>query len=228
VWTRCIKGTGTEPRACTTSTPSIPVTQWQVVGCASKISEQFLLPVLEAMLHQFPFRILGFHADNGSEFINHSVAQMLEKLLVEFTKSRAYRTTDNALVEGKNGAIIRKHIGYGHMAAEHAETLQKFYTAQLNPYLNFHRPCGFATVSLDARGKRKRRYQPEDYATPYQKLKSLEQSAGYLKREIGFDRLDQLARTMSDTECAKKMSAAKAKLLRACKSESPIPPPRFL
>jgi hypothetical protein len=47
-------------------------TQWQVVGCVSRISEQFLLPVLEAMLHQFPFRILGFHSDNGSEFISLS------------------------------------------------------------------------------------------------------------------------------------------------------------
>jgi transposase InsO family protein len=204
------------------------VTQWQVVGCSIKISEQFLLPILEAMLHQFPFRILGFHADNGSEFINYTVARLLEKLRVEFTKSRAYHTTDNALVEGKNGAIIRKHIGYGHIAGEHAEALQKFYTAHLNPYLNFHRPCGFATVSLDARGKRQRRYKLEDYATPYQQLKSLEQSAGYLKEGIGFDRLDQLARVMSDTECAQKMTAAKVKLLRACKSESPIPPPRFL
>ena len=97
------------------------VTQYQVIGCASKISEAFLMPVLEAILHQFPFRILGFHADNGSEFINYNVAGMLEKLLVEFTKSRACRSQDNALVEGKNGAVIRKLIGYGHIPAEHAE-----------------------------------------------------------------------------------------------------------
>jgi transposase InsO family protein len=77
------------------------VTQWQVVGCVETISERHLLPVLEAMLHQFPFRICGFHCDNGSEFINHTVAHLLEKLRVEFTKSRAYRTTDNALVEGQ-------------------------------------------------------------------------------------------------------------------------------
>jgi transposase InsO family protein len=204
------------------------VTQWQVVGCASKISEQFLLPVLEAILHQFPFRILGFHSDNGSEFINHTVAQMLGKLLVEFTKSRACRSQDNALVEGKNGAIIRKHIGYGHIPAAHAEALQKFYTAHLNPYLNFHRPCGFATVSLDARGRRKRQYKLQDYAIPYQKLKSLPEAAGYLKQGIGWEPLDRIATTMSDTEFAKKMSAAKAKLLRACKIESPLPPPRFL
>jgi len=204
------------------------VTQWQVVGCASKISERFLIPVLRAMLHQFPFRILGFHADNGSEFINHTVARLLAKLLVEFTKSRACRSQDNALVEGKNGAIIRKLIGYGHIPAEHAEALQKFYTTHLNPYLNFHRPCGFATVSFDERGKRKREYKLDDYATPHQKLKSLLQARDHLKEGISLECLDRFAKTMSDTEFARKMGAAKAKLLRACKIESPLPPPRFV
>jgi len=198
------------------------VTQWQVVGCVSQISEAFLQPVLEAILHQFPFRILGFHSDNGSEYINYRVAGLLEKLLVEFTKSRANHSQDNALVEGKNGAVIRKLIGYGHIGGEHAEAVQKFYTAHLNPYLNFHRPCGFATVSHDARGKRQRKYKVEDYATPYEKLKSLPEAASYLKQGMSFARLDQLASNMSDTECAKKM--AKAKLLRIVKTESPIPP----
>ena len=99
------------------------VTQWQTIGCVETIGERHMLPVLEAMLHQFPFRILGFHCDNGSEFLNHRVAAMLEKLLVEFTKSRAYRTTDNALVEGKNGAVVRKHVGYGFIGCEHAEAI---------------------------------------------------------------------------------------------------------
>ena len=200
------------------------VTQWQGVGCVSKISEHFLIPVLEAMLHQFPFRVRGPHADNGSEYINHTVANLLEKLLIEFTKSRANRSSDNALVEGKNGAIIRKLIGHGHIAGEHAELVQRFYTAHLNPYLNYHRPCGFATVSLDARGKRKRQYRLEDYATPYEKLKSLPAPAQYLKENINFAQLDKLARAMSDTEAAKKMGTAKTKLLRKCKSESPVPP----
>ncbi len=203
------------------------VTQWQVVGCASKISEQFLIPVLEAMLHQFPFRILGFHADNGSEFINHTLAMLLGKLLIEFTKSRANRSQDNALVEGKNGAIIRKHIGYGHIASEHAEALQKFYTAHLNPYLNYHRPCGFATLSLDARGKRQRRYPAQDYATPYEKLKQLPEATRYLKPGVSFEQLDTFAMALSDTACAQKLGAAKARLLRRCKTESPLPP-RFL
>ncbi|MFN3326805.1 MAG: transposase family protein [Bryobacteraceae bacterium] len=196
-------------------------TQWQVVGCVGRINEQFLLPVLEAILHQFPFRILGFHSDNGSEYVNHEVAKLLKSLLIEFTRSRANRTQDNALVEGKNGAIIRKHMGYGHIAAEHAESVQKFYTAHLNPYLNFHRPCGFATVSVDERGKRRRRYKGEDYATPYEKLSGLEKAEQYLKPNLSFAQLDRMAQKMSDTECARKMAAAKARLLRSCKFESP-------
>jgi hypothetical protein len=200
------------------------VTQWQAVGCAPRINMANLQPVLEALLHQFPFPILGFHVDNGSEYINYTIAEMMEAMMVEFTKSRACRSQDNALVEGKNGAIIRKLIGYGHIPAEHAETLHKFYTAQLNPYLNFHRPCGFATVSVDARGKRKRLYKLDDYATPYQKLKSLPGAADYLKPGIGMEALDRKAAAMSDTEFAKKMGAAKAKVLRLCKIESPCLP----
>jgi transposase InsO family protein len=89
------------------------VTQWQVVGATAQIGEQWLLPVLEAILAQFPFRILGFHSDNGSEFINGRVAGLLNKLLAEQTKSRPRHSNDNGLVEAKNGAVIRKHIGCG-------------------------------------------------------------------------------------------------------------------
>ena len=110
------------------------VTQWQVVGCCQTISEAHLIPVLEAILHQFPFRIRGFHSDSGSEFLNRRVAKLLNKLLIgEFTKSRAHRTTDNALVEGKNGAVVRKHLGHEPIPAVHAAEFQRFYTAHFNP-----------------------------------------------------------------------------------------------
>jgi hypothetical protein len=115
-------------------------------------------------------------------------------------------------------------MGYGHIASEHAELVQKFYTAHLNPYLNFHRPCGFATVSLDARGKRQRRYPAQDYRTPYEQLKSLPEAAQQLKPNLSLAQLDKLSARMSDTECARKMATAKASLLRHCKTESPFPP----
>src|SRR4029077_7731528 len=113
------------------------VTQWEVVGAVEQISERWLLPVLEAMMEQFSFLILGFHSDNGSEFINHTVANLLNKLLVEQTKSRPRHSNDNGLVETKNGSVIRKHIGFGHISSVHADSFDQFYRQHFNPYLNF-------------------------------------------------------------------------------------------
>lgn len=84
------------------------MTQWEVLGCCQASSKNYLNQFLEEMLAQCLFPMLGFHRDNGSEYLNHRVAAMLDELLAEFTKSRPCRSTDNALVEGKNGAIVRK------------------------------------------------------------------------------------------------------------------------
>ena len=186
------------------------VTQWQVVGATAQISEAWLIPVLEAMLAQFPFRILGFHSDNGSEFINYRVAELLNKLLVEQTKSRPRHSNDNGLVESKNGAVVRKHMGYIHIAAEHAEAIERFYEEHLNPYLNFHRPCGQPELVTNSKGKQKRVYRW--YATPWQMLRRLPGVAGYLKPELTIEALDQVARAQSDTAAAEAMQAAKRKL----------------
>jgi hypothetical protein len=186
------------------------VTQWQVVGATAQISEAWLIPVLEAMLAQFPFRILGFHSDNGSEFINYRVAELLNKLLVEQTKSRPRHSNDNGLVESKNGAVVRKHMGYVHIAAEHAQAIERFYEEQLNPYLNFHRPCGHPELVTNSKGKQKRVYRW--YATPWEILRRLPGVAGYLKPEITIEDLDRAARAQSDTAAAETMQTAKRKL----------------
>jgi transposase InsO family protein len=186
------------------------VTQWQVVGATAQISEAWLLPVLEAMLAQFPFQIRGFHSDNGSEFINHTVAEMLNKLLVEQTKSRPRHSNDNGLAETKNGWVIRKHIGYGHIASAHAEAFDEFYRQHFNPYLNFHRPCGVPEVSTNAKGKQKRVYRW--YATPWEILRQLPGLAGFLRAEATVDQLQRTAGAKSDTQAAMEMREAKRKL----------------
>lgn len=190
------------------------VTQWQNIGCVETISERHMLPVLEAILHQYPFRILGFHSDNGSEFINHRVAKLLNKLLAEFTKSRANRSTDNALIEGKNGAVVRKHVGYGFIASEHAGELQRFLTAQFNPYLNFHRPCGFAVLVTSPKGRLRRRYPAEGYMTPFEKLRTLPNWQTYLKPSTTEVMLLAKATRNSDTEAARIMQKAKVAILK--------------
>jgi len=186
------------------------VTQWQVLGAAPQISEQWLIPVLEAMLEQFPFRIRGFHSDNGSEFINHTVAKLLNKLLAEQTKSRPRHCNDNGLAESKNGAVVRKHMGYGHVAASHAEAINDFYREHLNLYLNFHRPCGVPEITTDKKGKHHRVYRW--YATPWEILRQLPDLARHLKAGLTVQDLNGKAAAASDTECAQKMQRAKQKL----------------
>jgi len=186
------------------------VTQWQVVGATAQISEAWLMPVLEAMLQQFPFRIRGLHSDNGSEFINHTVANLLNKLLVEQTKSRPRHSNDNGLAESKNGWVIRKHIGYDHIASVHAEALDQFFREHFNPYLNFHRPCGVPEVTVTPKGKQKRVYRW--YATPWEILRQLPGLAGFLRTDLTVDQLAQFARATSDTQAAVQMQEAKHKL----------------
>ena len=186
------------------------VTQWQVIGATEKISEAWLKPVLEAILEQFPFQIRGFHSDNGSEFINHTVAAMLNKLLIEQTKSRPRHSNDNGLVESKNGAVIRKHMGFDHIASAHAEAIGSFYMDYFNPYLNFHRPCGVPEPKKDKKGKIRRTYSW--YATPWEILRQLPGLAECLKEGVTVERLERVAGAESDTGAALKMQAAKRKL----------------
>jgi transposase len=186
------------------------VTQWQVIGAAAYISEVWLIPVLEAMLRQFPFRILGFHSDNGSEFINHTVAELLNKLLVEQTKSRPRHSNDNGLVEAKNGAVIRKHMGYGHIESRHAEAIEEFFEQHMNPYLNYHRPCGVPEVITNAKGKQRRVYRW--YATPWEILRQLPDLARRLREGTTQADLEKLAGAESDTAAAVRMQEAKRKL----------------
>ncbi|OGK42079.1 hypothetical protein A3A74_04895 [Candidatus Roizmanbacteria bacterium RIFCSPLOWO2_01_FULL_35_13] len=79
------------------------ITQWQIAVCIPQISESCMLPALQELIDQYPFKIFNFHSDRGGENINYQVADFLERLLIKQTKSRSYHSNDNALVETKNG-----------------------------------------------------------------------------------------------------------------------------
>ena len=196
------------------------VTQFEIVATCARLSEAYLLPVIETLLASFPFRILGFHADNGSEYINKTVAALLEKLRVEFTKSRPRHSNDNGLAETKNGAIVRKHLGYSHIPQHYAAEVNAFCRDYLNPDVNFHRPCFFAESITDAKGKTRKRYLLKDMMTPYEKLKSLGNAEAFLKPDMTFEQLDQTAAAMSDNEAAERLNAARKKLFQSLNRRS--------
>ena len=191
------------------------VTQWQHVGTVEAISERFLLPVLQALLSAYPFSVQGFHSDNGSEYINHQTANLLNKLHIgQFTKSRPRHSNDNALVEGKNAAVVRKCLGYAHIPKRFAHEVNHFTQNVLSPFLNYHRPCLFPVDQIDPKGRIQKRYRDQDVTTPYEKLKSLPHAARYLKPQLTFAKLDALAYATSDLDAAQALNDARDHLFR--------------
>jgi hypothetical protein len=193
------------------------VTQDEIVCTVEGISELFLSPVLEEALATFPFVILGFHSDNGSEYINKRVAELLSKLFVAQTKSRSRRTNDNALVEGKNAAVVRKHFGFAHIPKKHAKLMNKFNRDYLNPYLFLHRQCAFADEIVDAKGKIKKVYTT--YLTPCEKLLSIPNVENYLKPGVTKESLRAQALEKTHLVAAQEMQAAKQTLFAQIRSK---------
>ena len=108
-----------------------------------------LKPALRQLFAAFPCQIRGFHTDNGSEYVNYTIARRLNKLCIEFTKSRPRHSNDNALVESKNGCVVRNLYGYGPYPA----TLRPgLCVTQPQPGLPLHQLSAALLLPNDHRG----------------------------------------------------------------------------
>jgi len=188
---------------------------------------------IEAVLRRLNYRALA-RVDRGAvlaylqRLSGYSRAQVtrlvsrwvLDKLRIEFTRSRAHRSNDNALAESKNGAVIGKLFGYEHIAQRHAARFNTFCVQYLNPFLNLHRPCLFVTEVHDAAkpGRIKRVYRAKDAMTPLDKLSSLAQAHKYLRQGVTLEHLHQLARALTDVQAGQELSQARAALFRRVSS----------
>jgi transposase InsO family protein len=188
------------------------VTQWEVIIAIEQIAETVLELVLEEAMLFFPFLLRNFHSDCGGEYINYTVAGLLEKLRIRQTKSRPRRSTDNGLVESKNAAIIRREMGHWHIPGVFAPRINAFYRAHLIPFVNFHRPCHFPEREEQKGGKVLIRYRRKDCQTPYQKLTSLPGWELYLRPGITAVTLEQQAQAKTPLQAAEEKNAAKEKL----------------
>ncbi len=127
----------------------------------------------------------------------------------EFTKSRPRRSNDNALVESKNGNVIRRHFGYGQIPKPFAREVNAFARDRLSPFLNFHHPCLFASEVTDTKGKTRKRYRYQDVMTSFEKLRSLPEVEQYLKTGVTIAALEDQARAMSDLDAAVALKRAR-------------------
>ena len=122
----------------------------------------------------------------------------------------------NGLAETKNGAVVRKEFGYAHIHRRHAKRFDTYCREYLNPFLNFHRPCLFATELPDPKkpGRIKRVYRPRDAMTPLDKLASLPEAASYLRPGMTLTELHQLATALTDVQAAKELNEARQALFK--------------
>jgi hypothetical protein len=133
------------------------------------VREQTLLTeVLSQIRARLPFDVLGFDTDNDSVFMNDTVKDYCIENGIEFTRSRPYRKNDQAWVEQKNGAIVRRIVGYRRFAGlQAAAELNRLY-ATVRLFVNYFQPSfKLAEKQRDGAQVRKRYHKP---ATPYQRL----------------------------------------------------------
>ena len=190
------------------------VTQWQIVVSVEQISESFLKPALECSLELFPFKILGFHTDNGSEYINDCVSRILRGMCIEQTQGRARHCNDNALIESKNGSTIRKWWGHAFIHRSCANRLNAVNMEHLLGYLNFHHPCAFAVEKVAANGKRTKTYPHDQYKTPFEKFCSLKNPQQYLKPCVTMVALRRWATEKTPNQAARDFQEARRKTLK--------------
>lgn len=133
-------------------------------------------------------------------------------LIEAHTKSRARHSNDHAQAESKNGSIVRKHVGYRHSPPRVASRVHACCRDHRNPSLNVHRPCRFADIITDAKGRQRTRDPDTLMMTPYEKLNSLPGAAQCLNPGMTFQQLEVRATVIRDNEAAPRLNNARERL----------------
>ena len=123
---------------------------------------------------------------------------------------------------------MRKHLGHAHIPQRFAGAVNACCREYLNPYVNFQRPCFFATSIVDAQGKIRKRYPLEETGTPHEKLKSLPHAQNFLKAGVGFKQLDALAASIGDNEAAKRLNEARTQRFQSVHRDPTVRPDHHL
>ena len=131
--------------------------------------EQSLVVVgLEAIGRQLPIPTLGIDSDNDSAFINETLLGYCERKPIEFTRSRAYRKNDQAWIEQKNGAVVRRFVGYERYAGPIAGQALAHLYATVRLDVNYFQPSFKLLEKTRAGAKVTQRYDRP--ATPCDRL----------------------------------------------------------
>lgn len=168
--------------------------------------QKLLTEVLTEIRKLMPFALLGFDSDNDSVFINETVQDYCQAGGIAFTRCRPYRKNDQAWVEQKNGAVVRRIVGYRRFEGLTAAAALADLYATVRLFVNFFQPS-FKLAEKQREGARvhKRYHKPE---TPYQRLMSDARTPEEVKR-----RLEQSYATLDPVRLLRDMRTAQLRLV---------------
>ena len=141
---------------------------------------------LEAVGQRLPFPVLGIDSDNDSVFFNETLVQYCAGRGIEFTRSRAYRSNDQAWIEQKNGSVVRRFVGHDRYSGQVAGQTMAYLYEALRLYVNFLQPS-FKLIDKTRDGSTtvKRYSQP---ATPCDRLIQHDAAGAELKALLNENR----------------------------------------
>jgi hypothetical protein len=159
------------------------------------VREQTLLStVLTELRKQLPFALLGFDTDNDSVFINETLKAYCEQANIVFTRCRPYRKNDQAFVEQKNGAVVRRMVGYRRFEGLEAAALLAELYRSVRLFVNFFQPS-FKLIGKQCDGARVRKSYSAP-ATPHQRLATDRRTPDAVR-----DRLQEISPTWTRSRC---------------------------
>jgi hypothetical protein len=154
---------------------------------------------------RLPMPLLGWDSDSGSEFINEALWRYCLREGITFTRGRAYRKNDSAHVEQKNGAVVRRWVGYDRFTTKPAYAALHAVYRLLRLHVNFFQPVQKLTARIRVGTRVRRVYDRAQ--TPYQRLCA----TGVLKPE-GREALQQFYLTLNPLQLRRQLDAALERL----------------
>jgi hypothetical protein len=143
-------------------------TGWTVfLPCRNK-AQKWVFEALQQLAGKLPFPLRALHADNGAEFLNHHLLRSCTEAGIRLTRSRPYRKNDNCYAEQKNGAVVRRPVGYGRLSGEQALQVLHKLAAAASDLVNFFVPSMKLVAKQRQGAKVKKRYDRPQ--TPYQRV----------------------------------------------------------
>jgi hypothetical protein len=182
-------------------------TGWTEPFSVKNKAQKWTFEAIKEIRTRLPFEIKGLHSDSGSEFINNILYRYCKSEHIHFTRSRPNRKNDNAHVEQKNNAVIRRFVGYCRYDTDEEVTVLNQLYVKLRLYVNFFMPSAKLKSKERIGSRIVKKYEP--YRTPCERLLS----SGILSEEKK-ESLEEIRLSLNPAELMREINRHQDRLMQ--------------